>query len=70
MKQSHYPAVGSEYRVYGVTIRVTYAAHGSIVLSRGGKYEVQLSPQRFKAWLVDTGAVLVSTPTETPNAAI
>ena len=50
-KPPHYPKVGSKYRIYDATIEVTYAQHGAVVLSRGGKFEVQMSPREFWNWV-------------------
>jgi hypothetical protein len=57
---SHYPTVGDKYRVYGATITVTYAQHGTVVLNRGGKFEIQFSPYQFWRWVDEKGALKIN----------
>jgi hypothetical protein len=59
-ERPHYPKVGTKYRVFDATIEVTYAQHGSVVLSRGGKFEVQMSPREFWNWLDLKGAEVIA----------
>jgi hypothetical protein len=54
--RGHYPKVGSRWRVYDASVEVTKAQHGVVVLNRGGKFEIQMSPKEFWNWVDMKGA--------------
>jgi hypothetical protein len=45
------PRPGDSFRVYDATVSVKTAGHGTVVLTRGGKYEVQMSMLEFEKWV-------------------
>ncbi len=47
------PKSGDKFRVYDATVTVKYAAHGTIVLMRGGKFEVSMSVASFAKWVLE-----------------